>query len=496
MRKLVVCAIGARTALRLVVPVALVATGALTAVPAAAAARAAAPSSCTVRWVGKATQPMWTIASNWSTGKVPGPADDVCIDVGGVDVLTPVSITIHSLELGPDAGIALEGTASKHVTATVATSVTMHQGVITRIDLAHGTIKAPKITDLGGTIFTDGNCDLASPDIAFSGGADVQAANGTTTLASLTGLSNGTLTGASFQTDNATVVLPGDITHLASANLSVGPGSAIDDPAGHNALTRLTSVDAQSSLTDANNLTLAGGSFTASGNITVNGATLAVGGPFTQAQGTLLLGESAILSASTVTIDQGASLTDGGTITTNLVNDGTVQASGTAQVTGDYTQATGATLVTGFGGLLAVTGMANLSGSVLVSELLTHTGDTTRLITFGSLHGGFTSPSLGLRLFTKANEIDAIVIPQLAVSPATVAPGGTVTVNGGGFTYPETARIFLDQVGGTPLGSSGIGIHGTFTATVTIPAATAAGPHRLIAVENDGKRASIAIKVS
>jgi hypothetical protein len=41
-------------------------------------------------------------------------------------------------------------------------------------------------------------------------------------------------------------VLPGDISHLVGAHLGIGGNSAIQDPAGHNALTGLTSMDAQS----------------------------------------------------------------------------------------------------------------------------------------------------------------------------------------------------------------------------------------------------------
>jgi hypothetical protein len=135
-------------------------------------------------------------------------------------------------------------------------------------------------------------------------------------LTSLPQLSNGTLTGGSFVAQvNTTVVLPGDITHLASASIDVGQGSAIDDPAGHSAVAGLSSVDAQSSLTDDNNLTLTGNSFTADGNIDFGGGTVAVGGPFTQAQGTLGLGAGTILSASQVTIDRGASLSDDGAAT-------------------------------------------------------------------------------------------------------------------------------------------------------------------------------------
>src|SRR5690242_14699708 len=105
---------------------------------------------------------------------------------------------------------------------------------------------------------------------------------GLAALASLPQLSNGTLTGVSINTDNATVLLPGDITRLVSANIGVGANSAIKDAQGRGALTGLTSVDPQSSLSLGTNLTLTGSSFTASGNVSVSGATLASAGPVTQ----------------------------------------------------------------------------------------------------------------------------------------------------------------------------------------------------------------------
>jgi len=465
--------------------------------PAAGAAHGPAATACTVTWVGHASQPLWTIGQNWSTGTVPGPTSNVCIGTG-VDVITGVSVTIHSLRLGVNAGFALEGTAAKPLTATVATSVDLTPGGVSRIDLTDATISAAQISDQGGTIFTDGTVRLDSPDITFGQGGNVQAANGTTTLTSLPQLSGGTLTGASFSTSGAVVVLPGDITRLVSANIGVGTNSAIRDPAGRNALTGLTSVDSQSSLSDDSALALTG-SLVASGNVALRGQTLSVAGTFTQAQGTLSLSGSGRLSASQVLIAQKASLqASGGTIAGSLVNDGSAQAFGgfATQVTGNYQQAPGANLESGFGGPLAVAGTATLAGSVSSIEGEPVTGDISPAITFGSLAGGFTSSGLGFTFVTKPHEIDVVTQPQIAASPVTVAPRQAVTVSGASFQLGDSVQVFLDHVGGTPLGGTEAGYGGRFSVQVTIPASAQAGTHHLIAVGSDGSQAETTITVS
>jgi hypothetical protein len=464
--------------------------------PAAAAVHSSA-TPCTDTWTGKATSPQWTIAKNWSNG-VPVASSDVCITSTGADVLTSVSIKIHSLQLGAAEGIALEGSATNHITAKVATFINLTPGELSRIDMTDATIDAAQINDQGGTIFTDGPCDLNSPDVILAQGAKMEAANGTTTLEGLPQLSNGTLTGASLNTEsnNTTFVVPGDITHLVSSTITLSAGSAIEDPQGNNALTGLTSVDAQSSLQDESNLTLTGSSFTADGNVAFGG-TVAVGGPYTQAGGTLAISGNAVLSATPVTIAQGAVLFGSGLITGDLVNDGTAQAfGGTAQVTGNYTQGAQAVLDSGFGGLLAVNGRAKLAGEASSVEEAAQPGDDSPLITFGSLSGNFTGHNLGIKLFTRPDEIDALILPQIAASPKAVAHGGQLTVNGASFTLGASVRIFLDHANGTPLATTTAGYGGRFAVTVTIPASAQAGHHTLIAVGSDRSRAQTGISVS
>jgi hypothetical protein len=93
------------------------------------------------------------------------------------------------------------------------------------------------------------------------------------------------------------------------------------------------------------------------------------------------------------------------------------------------------------------------------------------------------------------NQIEAILLPAISASPSTVAPDGQVTVNGGSFGF-GTVSIYLDHVSGTPLATTSGGIRGTFTVPVTIPPATTAGLHKLIAVASGNIRASAAIAVS
>jgi hypothetical protein len=490
-----------RLAAGLAIPAALavVVGGAAFIAPAAASAavtaRAAAPA-CTVHWVGKAVLPDWTNPKNWSTGQVPGPTSDVCIGTG-VDVLTDISITVHSLNLGPFAGIAMEGTSSNPLTMTVTTSITLTPGGASRMDLTDTTVNAAQISNQGGTIFTDGTVSLVSPDIVFGAGGSLQAANGPTSLTSLANLAGGTLTGASFSTSGATVVLPGDITHLVSSNVGVGAVSGIQDANGHNALTGLTSVDANSSLTADSALSLTGG-LIANGNVSVQNQGLTVHGAYTQAQGTLQLFQTK-LTASQVTIDQPAFLNayvGPDTIAGNLVNDGTVFTGGSAHVTGSYTQAPGANLGAGFSGTLKVAGLATLAGTLSPDDIFPIPGTTSPAVTFGSRSGDFTSVGLGFTLLTTATAVDAVATPQIAASPATVAPGGTVTVTSASFKFQSSVKIFLDRVGGKLLATTEAGYRGRFSVSGTIPLTTKAGGHTLIAVGSDGSQASVPITVS
>jgi hypothetical protein len=445
-------------------------------------AGAGTTAACTDSWVGAASRPVWTIGANWSTGKVPRSTDDVCITTTGDDVITTVSIHVHSLLLGADQGIALEGGSDTPLTATVDTSVKTTPGAISRIDLTDASIAAQQIEDRGGTVYSDGPCALISPHISITDGGALQAANGTTTLSSLAQLAGGTLSGATIGTSNATVVIPGDVTSLVGADVTVGASSALHDAVGDDALANLGSVDAKSSFADFGALTLGGG-LTTAGTTTFQGPTSSLGGPLVETGGTLTLGTA--LTTDQVTVGSGALLqAEGGTIDGNLTNDGTLATGGT-HVVGNYQQGSGAELNVTFGEPLRVAGAATLAGEVVSGEPLPSVGARTPLITFGTLSGGFATHGLGIAVTPEAQEIDARITPQIAASPASLPPGATVTISGASFPLGNLS-LTLD---GAPLASTIAGYFGRFSVVVVLPH-LAPGVHTLGA---DGPSSSHAV---
>lgn len=486
-----------RVALALLVGLALAGAGGGTAVaantPTAAGAASGSSPTCTDSWVGLASQPLWTLAKNWSTGKVPGPTSDVCITTLGVDVLTPVSVHVHSLLLGTEEGIAMEGTATDPLTLTVTTAIQLTPGVISRMDLEYTTVEAGRIDDAGGTIFTDGTCVLQSPDLSFTTRGTLQADGGRVTLSSLPQLTDGTLTGAIIKADGAVVVLPRDVTHLVSSQVSIATSSAILDPAGHNALSGLTSVDAASSFSDDSQLALHD-NLLADGDVSFGGPGVSLGGTLTQASGTLAL--DTVLSAGQVVIDHGAYLsTYESTIAGSLRNRGTVETSGTTTVTADYTQTKGALLDAGFGSPLEVAGTATISGALESGEAFPVTGTTTVVLTAGKLIGEFVSHNAGFVLVTETHEIEAVILPQIAVTPASVPPGGVLTVSGGSFPF-GTVSIYLDSTKGSPIATAQASYFGRFSVSVTLPHSARVGLHTVIALGGDSSEAVTTIRVS
>ena len=473
----------------LVVPATVIATGAA----ALAAAAPAAASSCTVTWVGGGSTTLWANAQNWSTGQVPGPASDVCMTP--FDFVTAnVPVRIHSLQVGGEMTVIFEGTAGHPAQVHIATMLDNAGNV----ELDNAVLSVPQLDNRNG-VDSQGTSVLTSP--AFHNGGSVFALAGSLTLTDgLAQLSNGALASGSWGAlDNGTLVLPGDVTSLKSGEISLGLGSAIDDPAHGTALARLGSIGPAATLALAETSLSLAGNLAADGNVDVGGydgsANLTVAGTLTQANGTLAMVNQSTVTARTVTIDPGASLSATGTITGNLVNNGSVAAS--LSVTGSYTQAASATLSAGFGSELMVGGKATLAGTLVARKAPPPApGTASPAITFASASGGFTSHSLGFNLVTGAHQIGVVAQTQIAATAATVAPGGEVTVNGGDFGLDSSVTVFVDQAGGTALGTARASVYGEVTVTGNIPSSLPPGTHKLIAVDSDGRRATTTITVS
>jgi len=392
--------------------------------------------------------------------------------------------------------VIFEGTAAHPSQVHIATTL----GNAGNVELLNAALSVPQM-DNGNGVESQGTSVLTSP--AFHNGGTVAALAGRLTLTdSLAQLSNGTLTGGSWDAlASGTLVLPGDVTSLTSGEISLGAGSAIDDPAHSTALARLGSIGPAATLALAETSLSLAGSLTANGNVDVGGydggADLTVAGTLTQAKGALTMVNQSTLTARTVTIGHAASLSANGTITGNLVNNGSVGPASHLSVTGSYTQAATATLNSGFVSELMVEGKATLAGELIARQAPSPTpGSHGTAITFASVTGGFTTHSLGFNIVTGANQVGVVAQPQIAPTATTVAPGGPVMVNGGDFGLGSNVTVFLDRAGGTVLGTATPGDYGDFTMTGTIPSSVAVGRHKIVAVGSDGRRATAMITVS
>jgi hypothetical protein len=478
----------------LIVPATVIATGGA-AVAATAAASSSATPACTVTWVGGGSTTLWTNAQNWSTGQVPGPVSDVCM-TPFTFVTANVPVRIHSLQVGAEMTVTFQGTAARPAQVHIATTLDNAGNV----ELFNATLSVPRM-DNGNGVESQGTSVLTSP--SFHNGGSVAALEGSLTLTdSMAQLSNGTLSGGSWDAlANGTLVLPADVTSLASAQASLGQNSQIDDPAGHNALSGLASIGTQGALLLGGGSLALAGSLLSDGNIDVGsyigGGALTVAGTLTQRRGDLTM-ERSTLSARSVVIGRAARLAASGAIAGNLVNDGAVGPAGQLSVSGNYTQAPGATLTAGFGNELRVTGTAVLAGGLRATAAIPEPTPGTRspAITFSSATGSLVAQGLGFVLARTAHEIDVIARPQIAVAPASAARGSQVTVTGGDFGYETTVTLFLDQAGGTVLGTAQPDVFGAFSVGATIPASATAGASKIIAVGSDGRRATATITVS
>jgi hypothetical protein len=223
-----------------------------------------------VSWVGGATG-SWGVATNWSTGNLPGAGDDVVIN-GPVTVSHAAGAdSIHTLSLGSGATLQVVGNSSIIATA----------------------IGGPQVTDNGTIALGDSN---SAGDLLFSAAAASVAGAGDILFGSSVGNEFGQLPGGQALTLGAGVTLHGQ-------SGSVGLGSAAFDNQG-----AIQSDVAGGTITF--NQT---GTFTNDGTVkALNGGTIISANPFTNA-GTVVVGAGSTLTAP-YTQTGGLTSLEGGTL--------------------------------------------------------------------------------------------------------------------------------------------------------------------------------------
>ena len=348
----------------------------------------------TIYWSNPASGD-WETAGNWSSGSVPGPDDDVIIDVPARISIThdTGSDLVHSLSNNQN--LVVTGGSSLTVTDTLSENGSL-------------------LVDVGSSMVANGTYSEAGTLTVLAGGSFFAAG-------AFSNFSGGTLTGGTYHIGGTFQFTGAAISTNAATIVLDAPASQIVDEANSDALAYFASNDVAGSFTIQNgrSFTTAGdfsnagslvlgpdSALTVAGNFGNSGSlSLLDGSSFTASGGYRQTGGSATLSNATLAVSglvdlQGGALSGTGTINASVQNAGVIQvgtssAAGLLTINGDYTQTATGVLNVKIGGFspgtdydqLAISGLATLGGTLnvkVINGLRLSPGDDFTILTYGS----------------------------------------------------------------------------------------------------------------
>jgi len=271
-----------------------------------------APRALATPIVWNANNGNWNTAGNWSPAQVPGPGDDVTINVGRTVTINTTSASVNTLTLGSGAQLNRNGGADLTVAgdvtvttgnATINTPYTINGGInksgAGTLTLSQAGTVAGSVALSAGTL-TVGQALTVTGDVNFSGGT--LTANNTLSVGGDVNVSAGALSlnnnwsvGGNLGQTGGTVTISQNVT---VGSVSVGPGT----------------------------MTVSGG------NLTVTGAASIDSG------GTLTFTGARTMSAASLNLASGGTLGvnfSNGTTVTQLTVPGAVTLAGTLNITGN-----------------------------------------------------------------------------------------------------------------------------------------------------------------
>jgi hypothetical protein len=384
----------------------------------------------TVSWVSPSSG-LWDVASNWSTGEIPGPSDDVVIDVTGA---TP-TVTIDS------GAQSINSLASNDPLTITGGSLTLSSSSTTASTIT-GTFSIS-----GGTLAVSG------PDTNLSVSGSVTASGGTISTEagatlSLPGLTSATATGLTLSADGTGSDL--DLSDLASFD---GSGNSITGTNGASiALSNsLTSLDGVSVTVDGTaNFPITQFTALTDGGITING-------------GSYNLSKLTDIDASALNVQQGGSLTIPTLQTYSNARSGAGDTSFQTSGAGSTLMLPDLTSVTGNGVIVNVTG-AGSSISLPAMTTFTNTYGAELNATGGAtlvLNNNLTglnrvdlevdaNSTLPLSQFTSMVNCEVLVYGRAYVLPnLTDVDGiGLFAAQGGSLTLPSVTSVQIGNAYG------------------------------------------------
>jgi RHS repeat-associated protein len=174
----------------------------------------------TVNWINPGGG-SWDVGSNWSTGTVPGPNDDVVINVNGASPTVTIGSNVEAIQsIAAADPLSISG-GGLTVTAdsTISGGLTMTGGSLTATGSGVSLAVTGTTTDSGGSLNAENGASLSLPDLASYAG------NTLTTTLEATGAGS-TLTLAHFKT-----VTEGFSSYPAFTEFEALDGGAVTLPA-------------------------------------------------------------------------------------------------------------------------------------------------------------------------------------------------------------------------------------------------------------------------
>ena len=376
----------------------------------------------TVIWDGSGNDNLWSNHLNWSTGTVPGSADDVLINPGNITIVNDLASTaVNSIQ--SDANLVFNHSLSLAANSAISGSVSLA-----------GSLNLPS----GVTLSLGGGGDIHA-SISLASSAVLQLQSGIFTVDSGTSFSGaGTLEVTSAYAGSACADIPAGFS---------APNVLLDDGG---------IIDGSGTFTVSNSMTYAGGTLTGSGTLDV------------VAGATLLINSSAqrnLEGGYTLQNDGSALWTDDGTIM-STTGSGLFQNNGSLSIQGDGT-------LRGYTGSLTldnsstgtITKSASSGTTILNNVALDNYGSIDVQSGTLELDGGGTSTATVTIESGATLAFNGPSTTYILSAPSTTSGAGTVNITAGTVQVNGSYSVALTEVGG--LG----GYIGTFEvdANKTIP---------------------------
>jgi hypothetical protein len=409
-----------------------------------------------VTWSGGGDGTSWLDSHNWQGNVLPGASDDAVINLPGTFTVRYAggSTSIHSLQSARALTIASGSLTLTAGASEVDNALTVSPNATFVVNGGTTSFTTTATTTVdGANLYATGGAVLALPSLtSYAGSSDATTlqASGANSLLDLSHLT--TLRGGSGY---------GAVSVTAAAGGRVDLRGLTANPGGRTVVL----ADGANSVVDLSNLPhlVSDAAYNSSLQASNGGTVNLTPGTITLSWVDLNVTPTGTLTAGTLALAAGSTLTGTGTITANVSNGGLVRPGtspsnpGILTIAGNYTQTAGGSLTVDIGGLgdghygrLAVTGSVALGGTLnvnLVSPYFPQNGDTFSILIFPSASGQFATingllQSGGRRTFQpwdRPTELDLVTVldsnypdlqvANLAVTPATqLHSGASLTV--------------------------------------------------------------------